>query len=100
MEIVYTPELLAYMKRKEKMNISVEVARSDHSDFEVAEIYLRLVTDDFAAYLTEKKRYRSLRTDQGLVLLPPYRLFCGDRVVFSLKKTWIFRSPVQEGIRL
>lgn len=55
MEIVYAPELLAYMKKRGKMNISVEVASSDHSDFEVTELYLRLVTDDFASYLTEKK---------------------------------------------
>ena len=100
MEIVYTPELLAYMKRKGKMNISVEVAGSDHSDFEITELYLRLVTDDFAAYLTKKKRYRSVRTDHGQVLFPPYRLFCDQRVVFSLKKIWIFHELCQEGIRL
>ncbi len=88
------------MKRKGKMNISVEVASSDHSDFEITELYLRLVTDDFAAYLIQKKRYRGVRTDQGQVLFPPYRLFCNDRVVFSLKKIWIFRSLRQEGIRL
>lgn len=100
MEIVYTPELLAYMKRKGKMNISVEVASSDHSDFEITELYLRLVTDDFAAYLIQKKRYRGVRTDQGQVLFSPYRLFCNDRVVFSLKKIWIFHALRQEGIRL
>jgi hypothetical protein len=100
LEIVYTPELLAYMKRKGKMNISVEVASSDHSDFEITELYLRLVTDDFAAYLIQKKRYRGVRTDQGQVLFPPYRLFCNDRVVFSLKKIWIFHALRQEGIRL
>lgn len=100
MEVVYTPELLAYMKRRRKMNISVEVASSDHSDFEITELYLRLVSDDFAAYLTEKKRYRSVRTDQGQILFPPYRLFCDEKVTFSLKKIWVFHSLRQEGIRL
>ena len=53
LEIVYTSELLSYMERKGKRNISVEVARADHSDIEMAEIYLRLVSDDFASYLTK-----------------------------------------------
>lgn len=100
MEIIYTSELLSYMKKKGKMNISVEVASSDHSDFEITELYLRLVTDDFARYLIQKKRYRGIRTCEGLVLFPPYRLFTDDKVTFYLRKLWIFRSVRQEGIRL
>ena len=74
MKVEYSPELLAYMKKKNKSVISVEVAVSDRSDFEVAEIFLRLVTEDFAVYLKEKKRYRSVKTEQGEVLFPPYVL--------------------------
>ena len=100
MEISYAPELLSYMKKRGKRNISVEVASSDHSDFEVTELYLRLVTDDFADYLMQKKRYKGVRTDQGLVLFPPYRLFTDGKIRFFLKKVWIFHSIRQEGIRL
>ena len=54
-----TNELGEYMKEKGKHVLSVEVASSDRSDFEVTELYLRLVKDDFAEYLKEKKRYRA-----------------------------------------
>ncbi|MBQ7563344.1 MAG: hypothetical protein IJT16_05070 [Lachnospiraceae bacterium] len=88
------------MKKKKKMNISVEVASSDHSDFEVTEIYLRLVSDNFAEYLVSKKRYVAKQSKAGLVLLPPYRLEYDNVITFSLGKFLLFHILKQEGIRL
>ena len=100
MEFRITPALFEYMKKKRKMNISVEVASSDHSDFEVTEIYLRLVSDRFAEYLTGKKRYVAKQSEAGLILLPPYRLDYDNVITFSLKKVLFFHILKQEGIRL
>ncbi len=100
MNIIYTDDLLDYMNKKKRRNISVEVAVSNNSDFDVAEIYLRLVTDDFAVYLRDKKNYRAIQAQAGLVLLPPYRLEYEQTVTFKLKKYWIFKALAQEGISL
>ena len=100
MRVEYSPELLEYMHRKNRRVISVEVAKSDHSDFEVAEIFLRLVKDDFASYLKEKKRYRSVKTEEGEILFPPYVLEIDPVVRLDLKKRWIFSSLTVEGVRL
>ena len=100
MEFKYTPELLEYMNKHSKKNISVEVAVSDHSDFEITELYLRFVKDDFAHYLRDKKNYILKETEIGYVLLPPYRLHYDDVITFGLKKIWIFHSITQIGIKL
>ena len=100
MEFYYTEELLEYMRKKGKKNISVEVASSDRSDFEVTELYYRFVKDDFALYLRDKQRYVLKETEVGYVLLPPYRLHYEEKVTFGLKRFWIFRSLTAEGIRL
>ena len=39
MEFVYTPELIEYMRAKGREYLVVEVVSSDHSDFEVTELY-------------------------------------------------------------
>ena len=57
MKVEYSPELLELLRSKKKRNISIEVASSDHSDIEVTEIFLRYVTDEFADYLVQKKKY-------------------------------------------
>ena len=54
-----SPALLQYMHGKNKRNLVVEVASSNASDFEVTELYMRLVSDSMADYLLKKKRYRS-----------------------------------------
>ena len=100
MKVEHSPELLAYMQEKRRKTISVEVAKSDHSDFEVAEIYLRLVKDDFASYLKDKKRYRSVKTEEGELLLPPYVLEIDPVVRLCLKRRWVFRTITVDGIRL
>ena len=100
MEFKYTPELLEYMQGKGKKHIAVEVATSDHSDFEVTELYFRFVSEKHALYLRDKKRYILKETPVGFVLLPPYRLHYDDTVTFGLKKFLFFRSITQTGISL
>ena len=100
MTVEYSPELLEYMGRKGIKSISVEVASSNHSDFEVTEIYCRYVRESFADYLEEKKGYRSIPTAVGRVLLPPYRLEYAETIRFFVKKTWIFRQLCVDGIKL
>ena len=100
MRFVYEPELLSYMEAKQLKNICVEVAASNHSDFEVTEIYIRLVPDRAADDLTGKRHYQCRRTQVGRVLLPPYRLQYDDVVTFGLKKYWIFRKYTFKGIHL
>ena len=100
MEFRYTPELISYMDNKGKKHIAVEVASSDHSDFEVTELYYRFISEDHAFYLRDKKRYVLKETDVGFVLLPPYRLHYEDIVTFGLKKFLIFHSITQTGISL
>ncbi|MCR5652048.1 MAG: hypothetical protein K6F86_12820 [Lachnospiraceae bacterium] len=100
MEFRYTPELLEYMQRKGKKHIAVEVASSDHSDFEVTELYFRFVSEKYAYYLRDSKRYVLKETSVGFILLPPYRLHYEDTVTFGLKKFLIFNSITQTGISL
>ncbi len=99
MEFFYTPQLLEYMRRKGKRHISVEVATADHSDFDVAELYYRLIDDKTVEFL-KKKRYRAVRTEHGLVMLPPYHLEYDETVTFRLKKVLFFTSVTTDGIRL
>ncbi len=100
MEFIVTPELAAYMEKQGKRNIVVEVASSDHSDFEVTELFLRLVNDRQAKELKEKKRYVGRPTNVGEAILPPYRLHYDEVVTFGLKKYWIFHKMTYEGVRL
>ena len=95
----YTPELLSYMKAKNKRHIAVEVAKADHSDFDVTELYYRFVTDRMLEDL-EARRYRIHETDTGKVALPPYILQYSDTVTFGLKKVMFFHSITCEGISL
>ena len=100
MKISCSEELVSWLAGRKKQIISVEVAVSNASDFEVAEIYLRLVDDRFAAYLTGEKRYREVMADRVKVLLPPYHLQYDDVVRFDLKKKWLFHQITWQGIRL
>lgn len=101
MTIELTPALKDYLKGRQKKIISVEIASSNHSDFEVTEIFLRLVSEDFADYLIKKKNYRLRSSEDGFtVLLPSYRLEYDDKIVFDLKTHWIFKRITYTGIRL
>ena len=101
MTITLTPALKAYLKDKKKHIISVEVATSDRSDFDVAEIFIRLVSDDFADYLIKKKNYQARQSEDGYtVLFPPYRLEYETNIVFDLSKRWLLSKIVFSGIKL
>ena len=99
-KIEYDEALRDYMAQKGMTTIAVEVASSQHSDIEVTELYVHLISDKQAAYFKEKKRFRSIRGELGEVLLPPYHLEYDETVSFGLKKTWIFHSIQFSGIRL
>ena len=99
MKFSYTPELLEYMHRKGKKHISVEVATADHSDFDVAELYYRIIDDRTVEFL-KKKRYRAVETEHGLVVLPPYHLEYDEIVTFRLRKVLLFHTVTTDGIRL
>ncbi len=98
--IEYDEPLREYMAKKGMTTIAVEVASAEHSDIEVTELYVHLISDKHAAYLKEKKRYRAVQGELGEVLLPPYTLEYDETVSFSLKKFWIFHSIRHRGIRL
>ena len=95
----YTPELLKYMKEKNKRHIAVEVAKADHSDFDVTELYYRFVSDRMLEDL-KNRRYRIHETEVGFVALPPYVLHYSETVTFGLKKTLFIHSITCEGIKL
>ena len=100
MEIRITDGLAEYMRRKGCRTLSLEVAKTEHSDLEVTELYVRTLTEKHAAYLKEKMGYRRFEAGDFEVLLPPYRLTCGEEVTFSVKKLWIFTRITVEGIEL
>ena len=99
MRFEYTPQLVEYMHRKGRKHLSVEVATADHSDFDVAELYYRLIDDKTVEFL-KKKRYRAVETEIGLVMLPPYHLEYDEVVCFRLKKVLIFYTVSMDNIRL
>ena len=57
MEFRYQPALLEYMAEKGRSDIAVEVAATNHSDIDVTEIYVRLISRKMLQEL-RKKNYR------------------------------------------
>lgn len=100
MTFEYDMPLREHMKKKGMRTIAVEVMSSQNSDFEVTELYIHLIPDKQAEYFKAKKGFRSVPTEVGEVLLPPYRLEYDETVTFSLKRWWFFHSIKQTGIRL
>lgn len=100
MEYVYEPALLEYMEQKGKKNIIVELVSCENSDIEITDLHVYIVDDERAKYFKEKKRYRSVKTSVGEVLLPVYKLDFDEKVIFGLKTFWIFKSVKYSGIRL
>lgn len=98
MKFVYKPELQAYMREKNRKNIVVEVAKSDSSDFEVAELHVHFVNEKQTEAFKMRGKFRSVQTEMGEVLLPPYRLEYEPVITFGLKKLWFIRYITQEGI--
>ncbi len=101
MEIVYEPALLEYMKEKGKRNIAIEVISADHSDFDVTELYVHFMTDSRVDYFKTSKRFRSIATGIGEVLLPPYRLEYDETLTFGLVKGLFgIKKITYQGVRL
>ena len=98
--VEYDDALREYMAEKGMTTIAVEVASSDHSDLEVTELHVHLISDKRAAFFKEKKHFRAIAGELGEVLLPPYKLEYDETLRFGLKKIWIFRSIRYSGIRL
>ena len=97
MEFVYEPDLLEYMEQKKQYNIIVQVAET-HSDIDIQEIHVHLISDKLADFNIEEKKYRVKETSHGRVLLPRYPLEYEDEVVFGLNKFWIFKTISFKGI--
>ena len=100
MRIEYDEALRAHMEKKGMTTIAVEVVSAQHSDIEVTELYIHLISDKQAAYFKEKKKFRAVQGELGEVLLPPYVLDYGETVRFSLQSFWISHSVRQTGIKL
>ncbi len=100
MTIRYTPELLAYMKKKGNHTILVELVEINNTDLEVVDLHVYLPHRNQREKFLTEKRYRVVNTEVGEVLLPPYPLELAEEVTFGLKKWWFFHSISYEGIKL
>ena len=78
----------------------ISVAKSDASDFEVTEIFLRLAADKELPYLIEKKGFRQVSTKIGKVLFPPYRLHISDKISLGVRNYILFHNMTVDGIVL
>ncbi len=102
MEFIYEPELLEYMKTKDRYDIIVELVSIDHSDIEMTDLHVFLANKRQVKLFKEEKKYKTIKTDVGEVLMPLYKFELNEdkKVIFGLKTTWIFKSLTYKGIRL
>lgn len=105
MKITISEELKHHLMHKNKRNIVVEVATTDHSDFDVTEIFIRLCDYSHRDYLKEKKGYieypiEDVPQNHMAVLFKPYKLELEPEIRFDLTKKWIFNKIIYEGIKL
>ena len=98
MNIVYTPELLDYMKQKKNNNILVELAELNNTDLEIMELSIRLPDARTRNIFIEKKGYRVVKTEVGEVHLPRFPLDYSETITFGLKKVLFFRQITCNGI--
>ena len=105
MKITISEELKKHLQHRNKRNIVVEVATTDHSDFDVTEIFTRTCDSAHRTYLKNKKGYKEypiegIPQDSMVVLFKPYTLVISDEVSFDLGKKWIFKHITYSGISL
>ena len=105
MKITISEELREHLASKKRNNIVVDVATSDTSDFDVTEIFIRTCDGKHREYLKNKLGFREFSIEgedleKQAVLIKPYRMHIGPEVHFDLKKVWIFKKIVFEGIKL
>ncbi len=99
MNFVYEPALQEYMIKKGKSTIVVEEITSNNSDFEITELHVHLIDEKKAEHFKKQKRYYSVKTKMGAVLLPPYKLKYDDTVTFGLKSFLGIKYVSYTGIR-
>ena len=73
--------------------------RSQHSDIEIQDFHVHLISERMANIFKTERKYRSVPTEHGEVLLPRYRLEYDETVTFGLKKFLCFKSVTFQGIR-
>ncbi|MBQ7840816.1 MAG: hypothetical protein IJ390_10095 [Lachnospiraceae bacterium] len=99
MNFVYESELLEHMQQKGQKTIVVEVIDAQHSDIEIQDFHVHLISERMANIFKTERKYRSVPTEHGEVLLPRYRLEYDETVTFGLKKFLCFKSVTFQGIR-
>ena len=100
MTIRYTPELLEYMAKKNNNTILVDLVEINNTDVEVVDLHVYLPHPNQKEKFLKEKRYRTVTTEVGEVLLPPYPLKLDEEITFGLKKFWIFKSISYTGIKM
>ena len=100
MTIHYTPELIEYMDKKKNHTILVELVEINNTDLEVIDLHVYLPHKNQKEKFLKEKRYRTVTTEVGEVLLPSYPLQIDEEVTFGLKKFWIFTSIKCTGIKM
>lgn len=100
MKFEYSPELLAHMKRTQKTCMLVELVEANSSDLEITELHVWLIDQKTRDVFLNKKDYRSVPTDAGEVLLPPFPLTIDEIVQFGLKKFLFFKWVSYTGIKI
>ncbi len=98
MEFIYEPALLEYMQKKRKNIIVVEEVTINNSDIEITELHVHLI-DEKRANAFKSKRYRSVKTNEGEVLLPPFKLQYADVITFGLKSFLGIKYLSYKGIK-
>ena len=99
MEIIYTPELIEFMDKKKKNIIVVEEVSINNSDIEIMELHVHLIDSRMADTFKQKKRYRTVPTDHGEVLFPPFKLKLSDTIIFGLKSFLGIKYLSYKGIK-
>lgn len=99
MEFIYTPELIEYMNKKQKNIIVVEEVSINNSDIEIMELHVHLIDTKMANVFKQKKRYRTVTTDYGEVLFPPFKLKLSETITFGLKSFLGIKYLSYKGIK-